>query len=193
MLKLDKKYYRPEEYLALEEEAEYKSEYYDGEIFAMAGSSEKHNTITTNLAAFLHQALRKKACRVYMNDMRVLVKENGLYTYPDVSVICGKPKFLEGKTATLINPTLIVEVLSDSTADYDRGTKFMLYRGLDSLQDYVLVSQNKVHIEYYRKVADGNWLLEELDNIDQKLKAESIQVEIPLREVYFNVRDSSGN
>ena len=142
MLKPRKDYFTPEEYLALEEEAEYRSEYYQGEIFAMTGGSANHNTIAVNLCRSLDEAFDDKPCQVFINDMRLLVQDNGLYTYPDLMVVCGNIKFVAGRDDTVTNPIVVVEVLSKSTGSYDRGPKFELYRALHTLQDYVLTIPN---------------------------------------------------
>ncbi len=139
MVAKPQKYHSPEEYLALEETAEYRSEYYRGEIFAMAGGSANHNRIARNLLIAFDDALEGKPYEAFITDMRLYVKKNGLYTYPDVMVVCGKLEFVKGRTDTLTNPVVIVEVLSESTEGYDRGTKFELYRAVDTLQDYVLI------------------------------------------------------
>ena len=187
MVAKPQKYYSPEEYLALEEMADYRSEYYRGEIFAMAGGSANHNRIAGNLVIALQAALEGKPCETFVTDMRVLVKKNGLYTYPDVMVVCGRLEFVEGREDTMTNPVVIVEVLSKSTQDYDRGGKFQLYRAIDSLRDYVLIDQARVHIEYFHKLEDGRWLLTEFNEIEAMLKLESVDVEIPLSRVYQRV------
>lgn len=130
----------PEDYLALERSAEFKSEYFDGQIFAMAGASESHNIITLNVGSEIRQQLKKCPCTVYVSDMRVKVGPTGLFTYPDVVVVCGQAQFDDSHLDTLLNPTLIVEVLSDSTEAYDRGRKFEHYCKLESLAEYVLIA-----------------------------------------------------
>ena len=139
----------PEEYLARERRAETKSEYLRGEVFAMAGASRAHNLIASNAAGELRQQLRDRPCEVYPSDMRVKVSPSGLYTYPDVTVVCGEPQFEDAEVDTLLNPKVLVEVLSPSTADYDRGGKFTHYRRLPSLQEYVLISQDRPLVEHY--------------------------------------------
>ena len=187
MVAKPQKYYSPEEYLALEEATDYKSEYYQGEIFAMSGGSANHNRIAKNLVIALEVALESKPCETFITDMRLLVKKNGLYTYPDVMVICGQLEFAEGRTDTLTNPIVIVEVLSKSTQDYDRGAKFELYRAIETLQDYVLIDQARVHMEYFRKLEDGRWLLQEFNQLEAILRIEAVGVEIPLSRVYQRV------
>ncbi len=187
MLAKQQKYYTPEEYLALEESADYRSEYYQGEIFAMSGGSANHNRLAGNLYLALRENLEGKSCEAFITDMRLLVKKTGLYTYPDVMVVCGRLQFVKGRTDTLTNPVLIVEVLSEATQAYDRGAKFELYRGLDSLQDYVLIDQARVYVEYFHKLADGRWLLTELNSLEAVLKLESVEVELPLSRIYERV------
>ncbi|ACF13032.1 protein of unknown function DUF820 [Chloroherpeton thalassium ATCC 35110] len=187
MLAQEKKYFTPEEYLELEEKAEYKSEYYQGEIFAMSGGSVNHCRIAINVQTGLNVAFRKRNCEVFNGDMRVLVQENGLYTYPDVSAICGEIKFAEGRNDTVTNPCLIVEVLSKSTKDYDRGQKFELYRALPSLEDYVLIHQDKVHVEHFHKQSDGKWLFMDICSLEENLVLESVDVTLPIRDLYEKV------
>ncbi len=137
-----KPFLSPQEYLAMERQAETKSEYYAGEVFAMAGASRKHNLIVPNLAYLLVGQLKSRSCEVYNSDMRVKVSATGLYTYPDLAVVCGKPRFDDDQEDTLLNPTVIVEVLSKSTEAYDRGEKFAMYRALESMTDYLLIAQD---------------------------------------------------
>ena len=140
-------YVSPEEYLRLERQAEYKSEYVNGEIFAMTGASRKHNLVAGNIFRELGQQLRSRQCEAYVGDMRVKVTATGLYTYPDVVVVCGEPKFEDTFVDTLLNPTLLVEVLSQSTERYDRIAKSSYYRTLDSLSEHLLVAQDEVRLE----------------------------------------------
>ena len=157
-----KKFVTPEEYLEVEELAERKSEYLNGEMFLMAGTTSSHNLIVTNLVGELRNQLRKRKCNIYSQDLRARVSPTGLYTYPDVMVTCGEEQFLNGpKTSTLLNPILIIEVLSDSTKDYDRGEKFEHYRSLASLKEYVTVDQAKPHVEHWKFQKVGSWLLHE--------------------------------
>lgn len=177
----------PEDYLALERSADFKSEYFDGEIFAMTGASEPHNTIVANTLSEIRQQLKKRPCKVYANDMRVKVDPTGLYTYPDVVVVCGKARLEDAHLDTLLNPTLIVEVLSDSTEAYDRGRKFEHYRKLESLAEYVLIAQHQPHVESYRRQPDHHWLLTECSGLDGALRLESIDCELALAEIYDKV------
>jgi Uma2 family endonuclease len=180
----------PEDYLAIERGAEYKSEYFNGEIFAMAGASRAHNTIVANTVIELGGQLKKRPCKVYVNDMRVKVSPTGLYTYPDVLVVCGKEQFDDAHLDTLLNPTLIIEVLSDSTEAYDRGRKFEHYRHLDSLVEYVLIAQHRPHVESFRRQPDQHWLLTECSGLDGMLRLQSIDCELALAEVYAKVEVS---
>ena len=177
----------PEDYLALERSADFKSEYFNGEIFAMTGASESHNLVVINTIRELSTQLKKRPCKVYANDMRVKVDPTGLYTYPDVVVTCGKAQFDDTHLDTLLNPVLIVEVLSDSTEAYDRGRKFEHYRKLDSLVEYVLIAQNRPHIESYRRQADQQWLLREYSELDGTLRLLSIDCDLALAEIYEKV------
>jgi Uma2 family endonuclease len=181
-------YITPEEYLALEREAEYKSEYFNGEIFAMSGASTAHNQITMNVSAEIHTQFKKSPCRVYSNDMRVKVSPTGLYTYPDVVAICDKSRFDDEQKDTLLNPTVIIEVLSDSTASYDRDDKFKHYRRtLDSLMEYLLIAQDECHIEHYVRQGNNQWLLSETNDLQQVIKLSSINCQLALSDIYDKV------
>ncbi len=185
-----KKLYTPEEYLALEEVAEYKNEYYQGEIFAMAGGSVNHNLIAGNIYTALNLALKKTPFRAFINDMRVMVKmtkQNEFYTYPDVFVVCGKIELAEGRSDTITNPVLIIEVLSKSTEAHDRGDKFRLYQSIPTLQEYILVEQSSVYIDCYHKAEHRSWSTKFFDSTDQMLKLKSIEIEIPVAEIYDRI------
>ena len=176
----------PEEYLAMERQATQKSEYVNGRIYAMTGASRAHNRVVLNLAAALHGQLRGGPCEAYVSDMRVKVSETGLYTYPDVVVACGEPRFEDAHVDTLIDPTAIIEVLSDSTEGYDRGAKFAHYRRLASLQEYVLIAQDTVRVERY--VREGErWVLTEIAGSAEALTLTSVGCTIPLRDIYERV------
>jgi Uma2 family endonuclease len=186
------RWFTPEEYLTIEEKADHKSEYFQGEIFALAGGSSNHNLITGNTHTELNIALKGKACRVYVNDMRLLVKRNGLYTYPDVMVVCGKVEFVPNRNDTLTNPIVIVEVLSPATHSYDRVKKFSLYKQLDSLREYILVDSEQVHVTRLYRVQDsGQWMIEMEDARAAILRLESIGCEIPLARLYDKVEFES--
>jgi Uma2 family endonuclease len=173
----------PEDYLAIERRSETRSEYLDGEIFAMTGASERHNLLAGNLYTIFRAQLRPRGCRVYVSDMRVKVSATGLYTYPDVIVVCGKPQFEDAEVDTLLNPQVIVEVLSKSTEDYDRGTKFVHYRTIPSLTEYLLVAQDRVHVEHHLRQNEG-WLLTETDRLEDVLEIPSVGARLDLAEVY---------
>ena len=177
----------PEEYLAIERQAEYKSEYFNGEVFAMSGGSRQHNLITVNISSSLHAQIRTRPCNVYSSDQRVKVSATGLYTYPDISVVCGEAKYDDDQQDTLLNPTAIIEVLSKSTAGYDRNEKFAHYRKLESLAEYVLVAQVRYHVELYTRQPNGDWLLSETDNIQESVLLPSIECTLALSEVYEKV------
>lgn len=180
------KRYTPEEYLALERKAEYKSEYWGGYITAMSGASRKHNLIAANTLAEVHTRLKGRPCEVYGSDMRIRTSPGGLYTYPDISAVCGPPLFLDAEVDTLLNPMLIVEVLSRSTEAYDRGAKFERYKSIESLREYVIIAQDEVLVERFVKRGD-EWVHLEIRDIDATLELESIRCAIPMREVYARV------
>ena len=179
-------YYTPEEYLALERRAEFKSEYIDGRIVAMTGASEPHNAITGNVYHQLRVRFHGGPCRAYIGDMRVRIRNGRRYTYPDVVAVCGERRFADEARDTLINPSLIVEVLSPSTEAYDRGEKFLHYRALESLQEYVLVAQDRMLVE--RFVRSGKfWALTTVSDLDGCVELTSVGCTIPLRDIYENV------
>jgi len=188
MLTKEKKYITPEEYLKFERESETKHEYYDGEIFAMSGASINHNLISGNIFANLHTKLKGSKCTPFASDMRVYVNENGLYTYPDISVFCGEIKLLDEKNDTALYPKVIFEILFKSTNNYDRGGKFKLYRDIKTLEEYVLVSQDLVNVEHYKKQKDGKWLLEEFKSLENEVILDSIECSLGLRDVYDGVK-----
>lgn len=176
----------PTEYLAAERASHQKHEFCDGEVFAMAGGSEAHTLIVANIVGELRSALRQRPCKVYPSDMRVKIPARGLYTYPDASAVCGRPEFEDDQADTLLNPQAIFEVLSDSTEDYDRGTKFKNYRSVASLRDYVLVSQSEILIEHFIRQPDGAWLLRE-HRAAAQIELASIGCAIAIDEIYLKV------
>jgi Uma2 family endonuclease len=176
-----------EEYLAIERKAETRSEFFAGEMFAMSGASREHNLIASNLNREIGEQLKDRPCEVYTTDMRVRIP-SGLYTYPDVVVVCGDPKFEDDSVDTLLNPLVLIEVLSESTADYDRGTKFKHYRQISSLREYVLVDQTSAQIEHFTLGNDGAWKLTETKGLDATLILDSIGCRVPLSEVYRKVK-----
>lgn len=181
-------HYTPAEYLALERADTTKNEYFDGQIYAMAGASRRHNLITGNLVRELGNELRGKPCEVYPSDMRVQISATGLYTYPDVVVVCVEPEFEDAELDTLLNPTVLVEVLSKSTADYDRGKKFEQYRALPSVREVLFVAQDSTHLVHYRRQSDDTWILSETRDPDGRLSLPSIEAELLVAEVYAKVQ-----
>lgn len=184
-------YLTPEEYITLERKAipdadTVRSEYMNGEIIAMSGASFEHNLITYNISGELRNRLKGSGCLAFANEMRVSIPSANSYFYPDVSVVCEEPRFEDDVFDTLLNPIVIVEVLSPSTEAYDRGDKFAHYRQLESLQEYILVSQNKVRIDHYVRHAT-QWILTDFQELEQHLPLTSIQCELPLQEIYENV------
>ena len=176
------------EYLEIERRAEFKSEFFDGEMFAMSGGTKPHSLIAANLIFALRTQLKGCPCRVYTSDMRVKLQASGLYTYPDLSVVCGEDQLEDEHDDVLLNPTVIVEILSDSREAYDRGRKFELYRGLASLREYVLVSQQKPLIEQYVRQDTGAWLLHETARLEGKVNLPSLGIAIQMADVYTDIR-----
>lgn len=182
-----KKRISPEEYLEFERASEEKHEYLNGHVFAMSGAKRNHNKIVANLSGLLWQDLKSKDCEFYPNDMRVFVPKTGLYTYPDLVVVCGEPEFQDTIPDTLLNPVLLIEVLSDSTEGYDRGKKFQHYRSIESLREYVLVSQNEARVEKYLRQGDGFWVLSEAVGLESAIELESIECRLDLKEIFEKV------
>lgn len=176
----------PEEYLVLERRAEFRHEYRDGIITAVAGTSKEHIRIVVNLAREIDTQLLERPCEVYVTDLRLAVMNADLYTYPDLAAVCGEPRFLDDQFDTLLNPNVLIEVLSPSTQAYDRGEKFERYKQIESLREYVLVAQDRVHVERFERRGD-EWILTEYDQIDDTLRLESIGCEVPLRRIYLKV------
>lgn len=180
----------PEEYLELEREADFKSEYFQGEVFAMAGAGRNHNRITENLSIDIGFFLKGKSCRSYSSDLKIHIPDNGLYTYPDLLVVCGKEEFLDENTDTLLNPKIIIEVLSKSTGSYDRGEKFQLYRSIPSLEEYVLIDSQRIAAEVFRKSEREFWsLMSESYTLEGSIELASIGLTLPMRDVYDQIED----
>lgn len=174
----------PEEYLAAERIATEKHEYYHGEIFAMSGASVNHNKIFRKLfLAFGHQ-LKGRDCQPYGRDLRIHIPLNTLYTYPDISIICGEPELADNQFDNVINPSVIIEILSKSTRNCDKGEKFTLYRDIDTLQEYILVDSEKIHIEKHIRNKDNSLQLTEFKNIENSLLITTVNVQIELRDIY---------
>jgi Uma2 family endonuclease len=183
----------PEQYLAIERAAETRSEYYDGRMYAMSGGSYNHVRIIGNLAFELRNALKQRACEVVTSDLRLRVSPSGLYTYPDVTVVCGEPKFADDQRDTLLNPAFIAEVLSPSTEAYDRGFKSAQYRKLESLQEYALISQAEPRVEVFRRQPGGGWLLSESAGLDATCRIDCLECRIALAEIYGKVTFETGD
>ncbi|MEG4799984.1 Uma2 family endonuclease [Microcoleus sp. ARI1-B5] len=180
-------YFTEEQYLALEETAEDKSEYLDGEIIPMTGGSTNHNQIAGNLYIALSLALKKQNYRIFIGDVRLWVPKKRLYTYPDVMVIFGQPEYHNNRTDMITNPQVIVEVLSKSTKNYDLGDKFTFYKTIPSFREYILIDQTKIKVEQYSKTENKRWLYSEYDEEDTALVFNSFEVEVPLSDVYEQV------
>ena len=176
-------YLTPEEYITAERKATLKSEYLNGEIVAMSGASDTHNLITMNASTALYNQLADRGCRVYASDMRVGISAGISYFYPDIAVTCDKPRFEDDVFDTLTNPQVIIEVLSDSTAGYDRGEKFIRYRQLESLQEYILISQDQVQVDHYLRQGK-QWVLSEFSALEDVFPLVSISAELSLRQIY---------
>ena len=181
-----KTYLTPEEYLAMERQNDYKSEYIDGEVFAMTGARRRHNLITFNIAGALSPQLRGRPCEAYVSEMRVRIPKRG-YMYPDAVIVCGEPQLEDDYFDTLLNPTVLIEVLSESTEQYDRGKKFSLYRTIDSLAEYILIAQDECKVEQYTKQPDGRWMLSDHRSLEDVVELASVQCPLALREVYEKV------
>jgi Uma2 family endonuclease len=193
----EKRYYTPEEYLALEEVAIDKSEYHDGEIIPMTGGTTNHNSIIINLIANLKFGLRGKDYRLFTSDVRLWIPLTRRYVYPDIMVIQGEPIYHENNKTIVTNPLVIIEILSNSTKDYDRGGKFLAYRSIPEFREYILIDQYSYHIEQFAKNSKGKWELTEYDSEESVLILESVEFQIPLKEIYerinFEIKDAEGN
>ncbi|MEI6261823.1 MAG: Uma2 family endonuclease [Deltaproteobacteria bacterium] len=186
MLKANEKHISIEEYFAREDTAEHRSEYYCGDVFGMAGGTPNHNRITVNLSSLLNAQFRGGPCEAFSIDLRVQVAKDTHYTYPDV-VVCVELEFADGRSDTITNPVVIMEVLSESTRDFDRGTKFTDYRGIETLTDYILIDQNAVHIEYFSKECDGTWRLWEYFSTEEVVEIKSTGAMLPVNAIYERV------
>ena len=182
-----KPFYTPEHYVELERKAEFKSEYLSGQIFAMAGGSPKHSALISNVNGSAWSRLRGSSCQVYNNDLRITIMQTGLKTYPDVTVVCGEAHFHPLDKDSIINPTVLFEVLSPTTEAYDRGEKWAHYQQLDSLQEYILVSQHKAQVEHYVRQDDGSWKFTAASDLGAKIPLPSLGCELLLAEIYDRV------
>ena len=175
----------PEQYLALERRAEFKSEYFDGEMYAMAGAGRVHNLLATRACAIVDNSFRDRDCEVYGSDMRVCVfSATGLYTYPDVSAVCGEPRFLDGELDTLLNPKVLMEVLSRSTETYDRVRKFQRYKAIESFVQYVLIASERVQVDLLTRDAAGRWNLASMSDPRDIVDLTSIECSFSVAELY---------
>jgi Uma2 family endonuclease len=188
MITTKKKYLSPEDYLKIERDALTKSEYYKGEMFAMSGTSVNHNIISGNIFAKLHNMLAISNSIVLSADVKICVSENGLFTYPDVSVVSGNILFFDDSKDVVLIPVIIFEVLSPSTQNYDRGGKFQLYRDIKSLKEYILVSQSEIRIEHYHKLDESEWLLTEAKKYEEIINLNSINCSIKVSDIYAKVK-----
>ena len=177
----------PEEYLAFERRSEVRHEYMDGELFAMSGASEPHNQIVVNLSGEIRAQFKGRSCKVYTNDMRVRIAGTGRYVYPDVTAVCGAARFDDQELDTLINPSLIIEVLSTATEAYDRGEKFGYYRRIETFAEYVLVAQDKPHIEQFSSQPNGQWLFTATSGLESSVELPSVGCRLLLAEIYDKV------
>src|SRR5579872_395253 len=177
----------PEQYLEIERKAEFKSEYYAGEMFAMSGASREHDRLTRELILILSPQVEKHGCELYTSNMRVRVSSTGLYTYPDLTVVCGQQQFLEDDVDTLLNPTFLAEVLSPSTEAYDRGRKSEHYRKLESLREYLLIAQDRRHADLFTLQPSGRWELTEAGGKEDVLELRSIGCRVSIAELYRHI------
>lgn len=175
-------------YLTIEREAFEKSEYFEGQLYPMAGATKEHNRIKENLSGEIYIALQEKQCQSFSSDFRVHIPRNGLYAYPDLIVVCDEPELMDDKFDTLLNPTVLIEILSKSTGGYDKNAKFALYRDIPTLREYLLVDSRRVKLEVWQKSTEGVWsLTKETDQIDEVIRIETIGLSLSLRSVYNRV------
>ena len=183
-----KRYYTPEEYLALEESAIDKSEYHDGEIIPMTGGTTNHNKIALNFCRRFPLTIQEQSYDTFINDVRLWIPVTRRYVYPDIMVIQGEPVYHENNQTIVTNPLIIVEVLSDSTKDYDRGGKFLAYRSIPEFREYILIDQYSYHIEQFAKNSNGKWVLTEYDSEESVLTLESVEFQMPIAEIYERIK-----
>lgn len=187
MIRTAKKYYTQEEYLAFERASLEKHEYYQGEIFDMAGGSLSHSQLQMNFTRETGNFLKNKPCKIHASELRVHIPLNTLYTYPDAQIICGDIKMLDDSFDTVLNPVVIIEILSKSTQSYDRGDKFMLYRSIQSLKEYILIDSLSLKVEQYTRQQNEDWLLKEYTSLSDTFFMQSINYNFPLSELYSGV------
>jgi len=181
-------YIQPQDYLVMEREATDRHEYYKGEVFAMSGASYNHNVIEDNIRLLIGSHLKGKKCRSFGSNLRVHIPANTLYTYPDVLIVCEEPKFVDDVFDTLLNPSVLIEILSPSTANYDRGGKWDLYREIESLKEYILIDSMSTHLVRYTKNNDSTWTLSEKKSKEQSFLIKTIDLQLSLADVYEGVQ-----
>ncbi|MBW4623323.1 MAG: Uma2 family endonuclease [Cyanosarcina radialis HA8281-LM2] len=191
------RYYSPEEYLELEEAADYKSEYIDGKMVSMTGGTTNHNQIALNFGTELNFAFKQQDYRIFMLDVRLWIPKKRIFTYPDVMIVVGEPEYYNNRSDTITNPQVIIEVLSKSTKGYDREEKFEAYRTITTFQEYILIDQTRIHIEQFSKTANKQWSLREYDEEDEAIALSSVSVQMSILDVYNKVKfeplDSNDN
>jgi Uma2 family endonuclease len=180
-------YVSPEQYLEIERSSDIKHEYHDGEMYAMSGASPSHNDIAYNINRLVAPFLHGKGCKLYGSDFRIHIPENLLFTYPDFSIVCGKVETPERYTDNLTNPAVIIEILSKSTKDYDRGTKFNLYRSIKTLKEYILIDSTSVSIETWKKQEDNIWVVNEFKQLTDSFEIATINLKLSLQDIYEDV------
>ncbi|HEY6503561.1 MAG TPA: Uma2 family endonuclease [Chitinophagaceae bacterium] len=180
-------YVSPEEYLEMERASEKKHEYFKGEVFAMSGASIPHNDIAYNINRLVAPFLHGKGCKIYGSDFRVHISENSLFTYPDFSIVCGKTETSDVYTDNLTNPAVIIEILSKSTKDYDRGTKFSLYRSIKTLKEYILIDSTTISVELFARQEDNSWNLTEFKQLSESFFISTISLLLSLKDIYEDV------
>ncbi len=176
-----------EQYFALEEKSDIRHEYYQGEIFNLAGGSVNHNRIIRNFSHFTIEKLSKKSCEPFFTDIKVWIEAVDLFTYPDIVITCGQLQFYKQRDDTVLNPVLIAEVLSESTKSYDRGDKFYFYRQIPTLKHYLLIDQYSPHLEYFRLGEDGHWILSEFSDLNDRLEISEPDFSLTLKEIYQGI------
>jgi Uma2 family endonuclease len=177
-------YLSPEEYLVIERQAEYKSQYVDGVMYALAGSRKRHNLIAGNIITELNNQLRKTPCEVFPSDMKVCVPDSRKFFYPDISVVCEESRFADDERDILLNPALIVEILSESTAAVERGKKFQSYQQIESLQEYLLVSQDEYVVEHFLRQENDHWLYTKSSGLEEVVELPNVECQLALRDIY---------
>lgn len=180
-------YVSPEEYLAMERASAEKHEYYKGEVFSMSGASWEHNVIVKNINTAVLPFLKGKPCDMFGSDLRIHIPENTLYTYPDFSIICDKPETTDKEEDTIIKPSVLIEVLSKSTKNYDRGTKFNLYRSIKTLQEYILIDSTSISVEIFTRQEDNSWNLTEFKQLSDSFQIKTITLTLYLKDIYEDV------